>query len=149
MSPLSFLSLPYEVTVRIALETACIDVIGPPTHLLSLLLNPRLKLFPLGTFAANTLGTALLGTFQVLQTIQHPAPLGARACAVLRGLADGYCGCLTTVSTFAAEVDALDGRRAWIYVSFSWLVSQVLLAVIIGPSIGAGHVSRQITCRYE
>ena len=39
MSPLSFLSLPYEVTVRIALETACIDVIGPPTHLLSLLLT--------------------------------------------------------------------------------------------------------------
>ena len=118
-------------------------------YLLSLLLNPRLKLFPLGTFAANMLGTALLGTFQVLQTIQHPAPLGAGACAVLRGLADGYCGCLTTVSTFAAEVDALDGRRAWIYVSLSWLVSQVLLAVIIGPSIGAGHVSRQITCRYE
>ncbi|KAI0750734.1 CrcB-like protein-domain-containing protein [Daedaleopsis nitida] len=118
-------------------------------YLLSVLLNPRLKLFPLGTFAANTLGTALLGAFQVLQTVQDPRPLGARACAVLRGLADGYCGCLTTVSTFAAEVDALDGRRAWIYVALSWLVSQALLAVIIGPSIGAGHVSREITCRYD
>ena len=32
MSPVSFLTLPYEVTVRIALETACIDVIGPPTQ---------------------------------------------------------------------------------------------------------------------
>ncbi|KAI0719605.1 CrcB-like protein-domain-containing protein [Cerioporus squamosus] len=118
-------------------------------YLLSVFLNPRLKLFPLGTFAANTLGTALLGTFQVLQTIQHPGPLSANACGVLRGLSDGYCGCLTTVSTFAAEVDALDGRRAWIYVSLSWLVSQMLLAVILGPSIGAGHVSRQSTCRYD
>lgn len=118
-------------------------------YLLSIFLNPRLKLFPLGTFVANTAGTALLGTFQVLQTIQHPGPLSANACGVLRGLADGYCGCLTTISTFAAEVDALDGRRAWIYVSLSWLVSQVLLAVILGPSIGAGHVSRQITCSYQ
>ncbi|TFK91489.1 hypothetical protein K466DRAFT_660026 [Polyporus arcularius HHB13444] len=118
-------------------------------YLLSIFLNPRLKLFPLGTFAANTLGTALLGTFQVLQTIQHPGPLSANACGVLRGLSDGFCGCLTTVSTFAAEVDALDGRRAWIYVSLSWLVSQLLLAVILGPSIGAGHVSRQSTCRYD
>ena len=118
-------------------------------YLLSVFLNPRLKLFPLGTFTANTLGTALLGTFQVLQTIQNPGPLSANACGVLRGLADGYCGCLTTVSTFAAEVDALDGRRAWLYVSLSWLVSQILLAVIIGPSIGAGHVSRQSTCRFD
>ncbi|KAI0774226.1 CrcB-like protein-domain-containing protein [Fomes fomentarius] len=118
-------------------------------YLLSVFLNPRLKLFPLGTFVANTAGTALLGTFQVLQTIQNPGPLSANACGILRGLADGYCGCLTTVSTFAAEVDALDGRRAWIYVSLSWLVSQVLLAVILGPSIGAGHVSRQITCSYQ
>ncbi|KAI0771574.1 CrcB-like protein-domain-containing protein [Trametes elegans] len=117
-------------------------------YLLSVLLNPRLKLFPLGTFAANVLGTALLGTFQVLQSAQHPHPLGANACSVLKGLADGYCGCLTTVSTFAAEVDALDNRKSWIYVTLSWLVSQMLLAVILGPSIGAGHVSRQITCVY-
>ena len=118
-------------------------------YLLSVALNPRLKLFPLGTFAANTLGTALLGTFQVLQTIQHPAPLGAGACAVLRGLADGYCECPTTVSTFAAEVDALDGRRAWIYVVLSWVVSQALLAVVLGPTIGTGAVSRHVTCSYE
>ncbi|KAI9001060.1 CrcB-like protein-domain-containing protein [Trametes punicea] len=118
-------------------------------YLLSVQLNPRLKLFPLGTFAANTFGTALLGTFQVLQSLQSPAgPLGAHSCAILRGLADGYCGCLTTVSTFAAEVDALDNRRAWLYVTISWLMSQVLLAVILGPSIGAGHVARNVTCRY-
>ncbi|EIW62005.1 uncharacterized protein TRAVEDRAFT_144275 [Trametes versicolor FP-101664 SS1] len=117
-------------------------------YLLSVHLNPRLKLFPLGTFVANTLGTALLGTFQVLQSIRAPNTLSPNACSVLKGLADGYCGCLTTVSTFAAEVDALENRKSWLYVSISWLVSQILLAVIIGPSLGPGHVSRQITCSY-
>ncbi|KAI0353612.1 hypothetical protein OH77DRAFT_1458268 [Trametes cingulata] len=117
-------------------------------YLLSVHLNPRLKLFPLGTFAANMFGTALLGTFQVLQSIRSPGPLSPNACSVLKGLADGYCGCLTTVSTFAAEVDALDNRKAWLYVILSWLISQILLAIIIGPSLSAGHVSRQITCKY-
>lgn len=118
-------------------------------YLLSVHLNPRLKLFPLGTFVANTFGTALLGTLQVLQSIRAPDTLSPNACSVLKGLADGYCGCLTTVSTFAAEVDALENRKSWLYVAISWLVSQILLAIIIGPSLGPGHVSRQITCRYE
>ncbi|KAI0677571.1 CrcB-like protein-domain-containing protein [Trametes maxima] len=118
-------------------------------YLLSVQLNGRLALFPLGTFAANVVGTALLGTFQVLQSVQHPHPLSPNACSVLKGLADGYCGCLTTVSTFATEVIALDNRKSWLYVGLSWLVCQIVLAVILGPSIGAGHVSRQITCRYN
>ncbi|KAH9899918.1 CrcB-like protein-domain-containing protein [Cubamyces lactineus] len=117
-------------------------------YLLSVYLNPRLKLFPLGTFTANMLGTGLLGMFQVLQSLPSPDTLSSHLCAILRGLADGYCGCLTTVSTFAAEVDALDNRKSWLYVSLSWLVSQILLAVIIGPSIGAGHVHRAATCTY-
>ncbi|OSD04198.1 hypothetical protein PYCCODRAFT_1407848 [Trametes coccinea BRFM310] len=117
-------------------------------YLLSVQLNPRLKLFPLGTFVANTFGTALLGTFQVLQSLPAGDTLSAHSCAILKGLGDGYCGCLTTVSTFAAEVDALDNRRSWLYVTLSWLMSQILLAVILGPSISAGHVARQATCRY-
>ncbi|KAI0327134.1 hypothetical protein GY45DRAFT_1167291 [Cubamyces sp. BRFM 1775] len=117
-------------------------------YLLSVYLNPRLKLFPLGTFTANMFGTGLLGMLQVLQSLPSPDTLSSHSCAILRGLADGYCGCLTTVSTFAAEVDALDNRRSWLYVTLSWLVSQCLLAVIIGPSIGAGHVHRAATCTY-
>lgn len=118
-------------------------------YLLSVFLNPRLRLFPLGTFTANMVGTALLATFQVLRSIQYPGPLGANACDVLQGLADGYCGCLTTVSTFAAEVDALPPRPAWLYAVLSWLVSQILIAVVLGPSLGVGHVSRQITCHFS
>ncbi|KAH9951635.1 CrcB-like protein-domain-containing protein [Amylocystis lapponica] len=115
-------------------------------YLLSIKLNPMLQLMPLGTFTANTFGTALLALFTVLQgTHGPPSP---NACGVLRGLSDGYCGCLTTVSTFAAEVAALDNRKSWLYVVASWVTSQLLLLVILGPSYWAGHVSEQATCTY-
>ncbi|KAI4149331.1 MAG: hypothetical protein LQ340_004690, partial [Diploschistes diacapsis] len=62
---------------------------------LSLLLNPRLPSFPLGTFAVNILGTLCLAAFYDLQRV----PIGGVSrvgCQVLQGLEDGFCGCLTT-----------------------------------------------------
>lgn len=115
-------------------------------YLLSINLNSRIKLFPLGTFTANALGTALLGTFHVLQGVPSVSP---NACSLLEGLGDGYCGCLTTVSTFAAEVDALEGWKALFYVILSWMVGQLLLLVIMGSSFWAGHVSEQLMCSFQ
>ena len=113
-------------------------------YFLSIQLNPLLTLFPLGTFTANMVGTALQGTFHILQgTHGPPTP---NACAVLQGLADGYCGCLTTVSTFAAEIVGLESRKAWLYGVGSWVFGQCLLLVILGPSYWAGGVSEQGTC---
>jgi len=101
-------------------------------YLFSYSLNPRLKLFPLGTLTANSLGTALLAMFHVLQaTVAGSKPV---PCGVLQGLVDGYCGCLTTVSTFALEVRELKGYRAWLYVILSCLVGQMLCLIILGPS---------------
>ena len=115
-------------------------------YLLSINLNPLLKLFPLGTLTANAVGTALIGTFHVLQGVR--GPVSPNACAVLQGLMDGYCGCLTTVSTFATEVAALEPGRAWLYVVVSWVVSQLLLLVILGSSYWAGNVSETVTCAF-
>jgi fluoride ion exporter CrcB/FEX len=115
-------------------------------YLLSLYLNPLMTTMPLGTFIANSLGTALLGTFHVLQNT--PTPVSHNACAVLQGLADGYCGCLTTVSTFAAEVEALTDWKAWFYALISWSTGQLLLLVILGPSFWAANVREQKTCSF-
>ncbi|TFK43473.1 CrcB-like protein-domain-containing protein [Crucibulum laeve] len=114
-------------------------------YTLSVLLNQRLKAFPLGTFTANSLGTALLGAFHVLQSLHHP--LSPNTCAILQGLIDGYCGCLTTVSTFAAETRDLKSWKAWRYVLLSWMMGQGLLLLIMGSSLWAGPVSKEITCR--
>ena len=115
-------------------------------YLLSIRLNPISKLFPLGTFAANSFGTALLGAIHILQNMRTPVP--PNACAILQGLGDGYCGCLTTVSTFAAEVSTLEEWKAWFYVTISWMTGQLLLLVIMGSSFWAGHVREQPTCKF-
>ncbi|PCH41090.1 hypothetical protein WOLCODRAFT_137184 [Wolfiporia cocos MD-104 SS10] len=115
-------------------------------YVLSIQLNNRFSLFPVGTFSANMLGTALIGMFMVLQSTRGPP--SPNACNVLSGLANGYCGCLTTVSTFAAEVAALENKKSWFYAILSIVVAQLLLLVILGPSYWAGNVSEQTTCAY-
>lgn len=115
-------------------------------YLLSTQLNPRMKALPLGTFTANALGTALLGTFHVLQGKPHG--VSPTTCSLLQGLADGYCGCLTTVSTFATELVVLEEKKRWRYLVVSWVAGQLLLLVILGPSYWAGNVSERMTCHF-
>ncbi|CCM03170.1 uncharacterized protein FIBRA_05292 [Fibroporia radiculosa] len=116
-------------------------------YVLSIELNRRFHLFPVGTFSANMLGTALIATFTVLESTRGPpSPNG---CNVLIGLADGYCGCLTTVSTFAVEVATLETRRAWFYVIISLVTAQLLLLVILGPSYWAGNKHHLVCCHSD
>ena len=115
-------------------------------YVLSILLNPRLQLFPLGTLMANGLGTSLLAMFHVLQGL--PQPVSPSVCSILQGLADGYCGCLTTVSTFAAEMNALVVWKRWLYGTVSIVMGQVLMVVILGSTIWTGNASARASCRF-
>lgn len=115
-------------------------------YVLAITVTPRLKFLPLGTFIANTFGTALLGMFHILQ--RTPILPSQNACALLQGLSDGYCGCLTTVSTFAVEVGTLRSSRAWVYVILSWGISQLLLLVILGSSWWAGNINDSTVCTF-
>lgn len=62
--------------------------------------NFRMPYFPVGTFIANIFGTAVLAALTLAQSGVH---LTSIACNVIQGLADGYCGCLTTISTFTVR----------------------------------------------
>jgi fluoride ion exporter CrcB/FEX len=111
-------------------------------------LNTLIPSFPLGTFAANLFGTALLGTFHVLQSASHP--LSVASCTLIQGLADGYCGCLTTVSTFAAELATLNtARHKYRYGFTTWGTGQLILVFVFGAMLWGGGIVKQQTCFFD
>jgi CrcB protein len=111
-------------------------VFAPPGCLLrfyvSKHMNARIPAFPLGTFVVNMFGTAVLG---MAFDLQHASSIGAtnsNSCAVLQGIMGGFCGCLTTVSTWVAELQGLRRRHAWVYGLASVGVGLALMVMIMG-----------------
>ncbi|KAG9241763.1 CrcB-like protein-domain-containing protein [Calycina marina] len=104
----------------------------------SLCLNGKLKSFPLGTFVVNMFGTVILGMAWDLQR----APLGSGligggeiGCQVLQGIQDGFCGCLTTVSTLVLELKGLQRKHAYIYGGASAVLGFCFLITIMGSLV--------------
>jgi fluoride ion exporter CrcB/FEX len=106
-------------------------------------LNPRIARFPLGTFLANLLGTALLALCVALQTTGNRTRL---QCQVLQGFDDGLCGCLTTVSTLVAEIRKLNRRDAYVYAVASWAAGQAVMLLILGSTSFARQDGLQPRC---
>jgi CrcB protein len=95
----------------------------------SLYLNGKIPSFPLGTFAVNIFGTMILG---MSWDLQHVPAGGIVGCQVLQGVEDGFCGCLTTVSTWASELAALRRNHAYKYGAASFVAGLCFLVVIMG-----------------
>lgn len=115
-------------------------------HTISINLNPLNKSFPLGTFAVNILGTLLVGIFHSLQRDNgHSGPL---SCVMLQALIDGFCGCLSTVSTFAVEIRGLH-VRAWVYTGASIFTAQLVLVFVTGIPRWTGAISESAKCTFE
>ncbi|KAJ1644590.1 hypothetical protein LPJ64_003757 [Coemansia asiatica] len=91
---------------------------------------PALHL-PFGTFIANVIGSVVLAIIHILQTGAVVRP-SAASCYVLVAMADGFCGCLTTISTFAAELNVLRPRIAMLYAALSVVVAQTPFLLIAG-----------------
>ena len=119
----------YRGTILFAL------VFGPLGSLLRFFLsrlNPLIRHFPLGTFVANQLGTILLAVFFLLQYKKQSVV----SCQVLQGMQDGFCGCLTTVSTFIVELSTLSRARGWIYGLVSIVVGIIFFTLTAGIDVG-------------
>jgi CrcB protein len=110
----------------------------------SLYLNGMIASFPLGTFVVNVFGTAIIG---MTSDLQHVPLGGVVGCQVLQGIEDGFCGCLTTVSTWVSELSTLRRRNSYRYGSVSVVVALCFLIVIMGsmqwtrgfPSLQCAH----------
>lgn len=96
---------------------------------LAIYLNGKRPSFPLGTFAANILGTAVLG---MAYDIAHASIGGVVGCQVLQGIEDGFCGCLTTISTWVAELSTLRRSHAYVYGLVSVVVALALMIAVMG-----------------
>jgi fluoride ion exporter CrcB/FEX len=104
---------------------------------MSKFLNQLFEYFPLGTFAANSLGSLLLAVFTLLgqgRRSLSDVPIASTviSCRVLVGLDDGFCGALTTVSTFIVELHTLKTAKAYFYGVTSIVVSFGLVVVTLG-----------------
>lgn len=122
----------------------------------SVKLNALVPSFPLGTFAANMFGTAIQGMCYDIQHvgvgINGSVGGGLVGCQVLQGVQDGFCGCLTTVSTWVGEINGLRRRSAYFYACASVVGGFCLMVVIMGsvrwsvgwsaPVCDTGYVSR-------
>lgn len=105
-------------------------------YYVSLFLNPIMPSFPLGTFTVNIFGTAVLG---MAYDLQHVSLIGTGVvggslvgCQVLQGIMDGFCGALTTVSTWILEIDVLRRKHAYTYALLSIGAGLSLLIMIMG-----------------
>ncbi|CAG8644456.1 14812_t:CDS:2, partial [Cetraspora pellucida] len=85
--------------------------------------------FPIGTFTANISGSAILG---VLFLLCNGIVYSGISCEILIGLSDGLCGCLTTISTFTAEIVSLPRRHAYRYALISIVTSQIMMVFLVG-----------------
>lgn len=95
----------------------------------SIYLNGKIASFPLGTFVVNIIGTAILG---LSYDLQHVPLGGVIGCQVLQGVEDGFCGCLTTVSTWVSELSSLRRRNAYRYGAASVIIALCFMIVIMG-----------------
>lgn len=97
---------------------------------LSVRMNRLVKSFPLGTFTANVFGTCVLGLAYDLQMSSAGAAIVS--CQVLQGIMDGFCGALTTVSTWVLELDTLRLKHAYLYGLVTLVIGVGFITTIMG-----------------
>ncbi|KAK3669816.1 hypothetical protein LTR78_010274 [Recurvomyces mirabilis] len=88
------------------------------------------RAFPLGTFTANIAGTCILGMAYDLQ--RSSAGTAVVSCQVFQGIIDGFCGALTTVSTWVLELDTLRLKHAYFYGACTLAVGVGFITAIMG-----------------
>ncbi|KAK8214863.1 hypothetical protein M8818_002446 [Zalaria obscura] len=105
---------------------------------ISLRLNSIAASFPLGTFVVNIFGCMIEAMCYDLQRVPllgsaNTLPGGGRiGCQVLEGISDGFCGCLTTVSTWVTELQGLRRQHAYLYGFATLGVGLSVMVAIMG-----------------
>ena len=115
-------------------------------YYISLFLNPISNKFYVGTFICNQFAVLTLGFFTLVQrgynsSLTGPIISRINACRIVSGLASGYCGSLSTISTFLNEGYNMKLSYALIY----YLVTIALSFIFLVVTLGAFSWSRGLT----
>jgi fluoride ion exporter CrcB/FEX len=89
-----------------------------------------LRWLPIGTLAANVLAAGIMAALAVTSKAVHTE----RSTTILSGIQLGFLGCLSTVSTFAAEVYTMR-RSGQIAKAFVYAASTFLLSFVLGTLV--------------
>lgn len=96
-------------------------------------LNSMFSKFKLGTFIVNVGGAWILGaTFVTKRHFSNQLGANHLGVQVLYGVATGFCGCLTTVSTFAVEITSVTLAWSYVYAVSSIISAQFGLIIVVG-----------------
>ena len=91
-----------------------------------------------GTFFANTFATLLIGIFTMVQRgkkrsfIDVPIVNNLNSCHIVSALISGFCGTLSTISTFINEGYKLPFIHMFVYYIISIALSYCLLVITLG-----------------
>ncbi|XP_038989158.1 fluoride export protein 1-like isoform X2 [Phoenix dactylifera] len=99
----------------------------------------RLKWLPIGTLSANILAACLMAALATISKV-----VGTKRCSIIvNGVQFGFLGCLSTVSTFIAEVFAMwqsgHRRRAYAYTAITIIPSFALGTLIYSVPVWTKH----------
>jgi fluoride exporter len=110
--------------------TAHLGIVGAYLRYYLSFLNPLNKEFPFGTFIANIVGTWLLALIKVLSKFEISYS-DHYLQAIMFALSYGFCGNLTTISTFVNELNNLPRKAGYIYGIVSTIVAQIGIIFIL------------------
>lgn len=99
-------------------------------YMCSKVLNIRYAHFPLGTLVCNVGGSWLLAVVTVWAKLGTNTS-NTSVISLLYGVAMGFCGCLTTVSTYVNELNALPRKSAYRYAFWSTVLAQFGIVIIL------------------
>jgi len=105
--------------------------------------NSKFPNFPVGTYAANIAGTLCLAIFSIFK---YSSSYHDFLCHFLMAVGDGFCGCLTTISTFVNELNSLNPKNLYIYCVTSVLSALLVIMLTFGIYGWAADISYGMDC---